>query len=62
MVYQANQHAIWHSPILKYSIRGRQWLETYVNLFALEVKTGTGTYYQSLHVVEEFPDYHQIER
>ena len=30
-------------------------METYRNLFALEVETGTGTNYPGLHVVEEFP-------
>ena len=39
VVYQANQHVIRPSPILKTSIRGRRWLETYGSLFALEGET-----------------------
>ena len=31
-------------------------MKTYGNLFALEVEMGTGAYYPSLHVVEEFPN------
>ena len=52
VVYQANQHAIRPSPILKSSFRGIRLLETYGNQFALEVETGTRTYYPGLHVVE----------
>ena len=41
VVYQANQHVIRPSPILKSSIRGRRRLETYGSLFALEGEKGT---------------------
>ena len=36
-------------------ISGRRRLETYGSLFAIKSKVETGTYYPSLHMVEEVP-------
>ena len=56
VVYQVNQHAIRPSLILRSFIGGRRRLETYGSLSSIECEVETGTYYPSLHVVEEFLD------
>ena len=55
-MYQANQHAIRSSPILRSILRGRRQLETYGSLFAIEGDVGTGIHYLGLTVVDEFLD------
>ena len=56
VVYQANQYAIRLSLILKFFIGGRQWLETYNSLFAIESEMEIGTHYPWLYMVDEFPN------
>ena len=55
-MYQASQHAIRLSPILRSILGGKRRLETYGSLFAIEGDVGTGIDYSGLMVVDEFPD------
>ena len=56
MVYQAHQHAIWPSLILRSFIGGRWRLQMYGSLLALESEVETRTHYPGLHVIEKFLD------
>ena len=55
-MYQANQHAISPSPILRSFLGGKGSLETYGSLFSIDGDVGMGIGYPRLMVVDEFPD------
>ena len=56
IIYQANQHSIRSSLILKSFIKDRRWLTTYGSLFVIDSEMRVGANYPRLHMVEEFLD------
>ena len=55
-MYQASQHTIRPSTILRSFLGGRRRLETYGNLFTIDGDVGTGIGYPGLMAVDEFLD------